>query len=371
MKYTAAAVIAFSLALSCGGSRESTDVEDQAVQAGPVMEITGEIGVELGDSNFVFGVIEGVDFTSAGDIAVLDSQKKRVSIYSPSGDFLGSFGGSGEGPGELLNPTGIACLPSGGFAVTDPRGREVEIFGDDHVYIETISDFSERAPFVVTGTLNGFAGEQGGFNRDAGTITANLVSWDLSTHETTLLMSTESSFSPEDLAARFMQPQAGITAHGNILFYAPPGTGEYAVYSFNLDTSEEGLLTYPDYSPTGKSQAEIDAEIQAYEDRMQAMASSGRGRMFAGADYDPPRDYYAISSIGIDASGTLWVRRGWESQPVFDLFPAGETVPASTVTVETAEDLSDFTFVITPGGIAAYEEDPEYFPRVLLLQVLQ
>ncbi len=189
--------------------------------------------------------------------------------------------------------------------MTDPRGREVEIFGDDHVYIETISDFSERAPFVVTGTLDGFAGEQGGFNRDAGTISANLVSWDLSTDETTLLMSRESSFSPEDLAARFMQPQAGITAHGNIVFYAPPGTAEYAVYSFDLDTSEEGLLRYPDYSPVGKSQAEIEAEIQAYEDRMQAMASSGRGRMSPGRLRPAPGVLCHILH-SIDASGTLW-----------------------------------------------------------------
>jgi len=359
------------LLCSCGNnaSEQPAMSSDAEASTDRFLAIRNEIGVELGDSNFVFGVIQDVDITPDGNCAILDSQKKRVRVFSPEGEFLGSFGGQGEAPGEFLNPQSVACLSDGRIAVSDPFSREVEIFESDFSHSETVSDFSERAPFVITATETGFAGEQGGFNRDMGTITARIVAWNLETDSKTVLFEREDNFSPENLVERFMKPVAGIAASNDIVYYSPPETDEYAVYLYPMDGSSSGILSFPGYSAAEKSEEDIQAEIEMYEDRMQAMASSGRGARLAEAGYDPPEHYYATASLGVDSNSCVWVQRGWEADPVFDLFSNGDSTPSATMRVSDEIDLSGYSFVITPYGIAAFHPDPEDYPRVYLLEV--
>lgn len=358
------------ISVSCGGGSQTPAASvspdgDTAL----VLRVTGEIGIELGDSNYVFGVIQDVDFSSDGTVAILDSQKKRVRVYTPGGEFLGSFGGEGEAPGEFLNPRSLACLPDGRTAVSDPFSREVEIFNRDFSHSETVADFTERAPFVITATENGFAGEQGGFNRDQGTVTQRVVSWDLSRDTVLVLFETETNFSPDNMAARFMEPQAGIVSFDGVVYFAPPVWNSYTVHAFPVNGSVAEPLAYPGYAPVKRTDAEIQNDIQVYEDRLQAMSASGRGHRFADVNYDPPEYYYATSGLGVDHHGRVWVQRGFAQTPVFDLFIPGETVPVETVILDSQQDFSGFDFVITPYGMAAFERDPEYFPSVVLLEL--
>lgn len=359
--------------LSCGGSEPSaTNPEPVSlpVESGTAMlQVEVEIGVELGDSNFVFGVIQDLDFTSDGNVAVLDTQKRKVTLFSPAGDFLGEFGGQGEAPGEFLNPRGIACLNDGRIAVTDPFSREVEVFDSNLQHSETISDFAARAPFVITAAGNGFAGEQGGLNRDAGIVTISLTAWRQGSDSPIVFFEFEDDFSPEHLIQRIMKPQAGLVADAGNLYYSAPVSEEYVVLVYPMDGSESYQLSYPGYSPVVKSAEDLQDDILAYEYRMQGMASTGRGRRLAGTTYEPPADYYATSSLGVDSLGNVWVQRGWESNPTFDLFPPGATEPAETVIADPELNLSSFTFVITPNGFAAFDSNPEDYPRVLILNL--
>lgn len=359
------------LLASCGGENEQPIASDSPAgeSASPVLTAVGEIGIELGDSNYVFGIIQDVDIASDGTVFVLDSRKKKVMAYSSQGDFLGSFGGEGEAPGEFLNPMSVACLEDGRIAVSDPFSREVEIFNRDFSYSETVADFTERAPFVITATDRGFAGEQGGFNRDEGTVTQRVMSWDLQRDTICVLFETESNFSQDNMAARFMEPQAGIVSTRGTVYFSPPVTDEYVVHAYPIGDGPTDPLTWPGYDQVRRSREEIDAEIQLFEDRLQAMAASGRGSRFAEMEYNPPEFYYATASMGVDSRGRIWVQRGWESDPVFDLFMPGDTAPGETVYFDCEDELSDCEFVITPYGFAAFERDPEYYPRVFLLEL--
>ncbi|MCK5132902.1 MAG: hypothetical protein KAR40_12205 [Candidatus Sabulitectum sp.] len=367
-------IIAAALTLilfACGGSEPSvTNSEVAPVETEiPMLQIATEIGVELGDSNFVFGVIQDLDFTAEGNIAVLDSRKKNVRLFSPAGDFLGEFGGEGEAPGEFLNPRGVACLNDGRIAVTDPFSREVEVFDSDLQHSGTVSDFTTRAPFVITAAGTGFAGEQGGFNRNAGTVTTSVALWEEESDTIHVFFEIEDNFSPEHMIQRIMMPQAGLVADAENLYYSAPVSDEYVVSVYPMNGSESYNLTYPDYAQVIKSDQDIEEDIIAYEYRMQGMAASGRGSRLAGATYEPPLHYYATGSIGIDADDNIWVQRGWESNPTFDLFPPGAREPVETVIVNPDLDLSDFTFVITPNGMAAFNLNPENYPRVLILDL--
>lgn len=356
---------------ACRGTEQPvSDSEDIPVEPEtPVLRVTAEIGLELGDSNFVFGVIQDVDFTADGNIAVLDMQKKKISIFSTPGEFLGEFGGAGEGPGEFLNPQGIACLSDGRIAVTDPFSRKVEIFGSNLQHLETFSDFVSRAPFVITAVGTGFAGEQGDFNRDAGTATTSVALWEEDADSIIVFFEIENNLSPDYILNRIMKPRAGLISDNGNVYYSAPESKEYSVSVYPIDGSERYVLSRPGYVPVVKSAEDLQEDIDAYEYRMQAMASSGRGRRLAGITYDPPADYYAISSIGADSEGNIWVQRGWESNPTFDLFPPGATESVETVFADPDLELSDFTFVISPHGMAAFNPNPDDYPRVLILSL--
>ncbi|MCP4646334.1 MAG: hypothetical protein GY852_01190 [bacterium] len=368
MKTLFTTALTFALIACETAEPATTNTATEPIEAtNSVLHLQTEIGVELGDSNYVFGVIQGVDFTADGNVAVLDTQKKRVNLFSPDGNFLGSCGGEGEAPGEFLNPHGITCLNNGTIAVTDPFSREVELFGADLQHQTTYSNFDARAPFVIAAAGNGFAGEQGGFNRTEGILTISVALWEEGTDSTRIFVETEDTFSPENMIQRIMLPQAGLTADETNIYYSAPISQNYSVSVFPIDGAEASELSFPQYSPVPKTEEDIQKDIQAYEYRMQGMAAAGRGGRLAGADYEPSQYYYATSSLGVDSEGNIWVQRGWESNPTFDLFPPGASEPVETVTVDPALDLEGFNFAITPEGIAAYNMNPEDFPKVLIL----
>jgi len=58
-----------------------------------------------------------------GRIFVLEYAADRVVVFSHDGEFVRSFGGSGEGPGELLGPMAMAWDGTDRLWVGDRRGR--------------------------------------------------------------------------------------------------------------------------------------------------------------------------------------------------------------------------------------------------------
>lgn len=80
-----------------------------------------------------FGEIRSVDVAPDGSVWVLDRADGRVTVWSPSGRLVRSFGGRGSGPGEVVTPGYVRALADGGAVVGevfpprlhryDPAGR--------------------------------------------------------------------------------------------------------------------------------------------------------------------------------------------------------------------------------------------------------
>lgn len=77
------------------------------------------IGEAAGDPDYQFGQIAAVDALSDGRIAVLDAQAQEVRIYGPDGTYRETFGGPGNGPGEL-SPQAIALFVGRGDTIVVP-----------------------------------------------------------------------------------------------------------------------------------------------------------------------------------------------------------------------------------------------------------
>lgn len=363
MKRISLSAFVLAFLFGCGPSEDSTEGASPSVVLTPI----DSVGIEIGDERFVFGVIASVEFLPDGRLLVLDSNRQTLRVFSSSGEFLSEYGGAGEGPGELLSSRDLAVLGSGVVAVTDPRAGEFEFFNADTGYAGTLMGFTPRAPFTIDASGEMLVGHRGLFNREEGTSGEALAGWKPDSPEPSVVFFEEwSPFDPEQMAARFMEPDPPMEVVDSVVYYAPLLSESYEILAFDLSGSSLAPLTRPDYSPVPKTPEELGEEMELFEQRRQQMLGMGRGGpAMANGEYTPSEFHYAVVSLGVDSEGRLWARRGQGGQPLFDLFDTstGEWLG----TAAGPSNMGSWTFVITPYGIAAYEEDPLDYPRVLLL----
>lgn len=363
MKRLSLSISALMVCFGCGSPEDPSEEASSAVVLTPL----DSVGIELGDERFVFGVIASVEFLPDGRLLVLDSNRQTLRVFSVSGEFLSEYGGPGEGPGELLSSRDLAVLGSGVVAVTDPRAGEFELFHPDTGHTGTLMGFTPRAPFTIDASGEMVVGHQGLFNREEGTSGEALAGWKLDSPEPAVVFFEEwSRFDPEQMAARFMNPDPPMEVVDSIVYYSPLSPESYEVLAFDLSGNSLASLTRPDYSPVLKTPEEIGLEMELYEQRRQQMLGMGRGgHAMASGEYTPSEFHFAVTSLGADSEGRLWARRGHGGQPLFDLFDTatGEWLGTASGPLH----MGPWTFVVSPYGIAAFEEDPLDYPRIVLL----
>jgi hypothetical protein len=106
------------LSLSCG-EKTNEIAQENREESSIELIIVDTIGIEMGDSNYIFGAIIDAAFMPDGRIALLDVVRNRISVFSQDGDYLFSTGNTGIGPGEFNEPSSIAILSNGDIAVVD------------------------------------------------------------------------------------------------------------------------------------------------------------------------------------------------------------------------------------------------------------
>lgn len=101
-----------------------------------------------------FGQIHGLAVADDGRIAVLDAQAQELRIFDPAGRHLRTFGGKGEGPGELMSANGLMLGPEGMLWVPDPRLGRMSIFDWDEGFRESHQWQVRSYGYVWTGAID-------------------------------------------------------------------------------------------------------------------------------------------------------------------------------------------------------------------------
>lgn len=81
-----------------------------------------------------FGELKGLAVLDDGRIAVLDAQAQELRIFGPEGEHLATYGGKGEGPGELHTAFGLMRSPDGQLWVPDRGNARISVFDPDGGY---------------------------------------------------------------------------------------------------------------------------------------------------------------------------------------------------------------------------------------------
>ena len=95
------------------------------------------VGSVDGDGPDTFGELRGLVVLPDGGFAVLDSQAQEVRVFAADGSHRATYGGKGEGPGELRDAHGLMLDPQGRLWVTDPANDRMSVFDPDTGFLDS------------------------------------------------------------------------------------------------------------------------------------------------------------------------------------------------------------------------------------------
>lgn len=284
-----------------------------------VGEIDLEIGVRDGAEPYLFGSISGIAVDEQGRIFVADRQAHEIRVFGSDGTHQFTFGGQGEGPGELNQPCCLAWGPEGDLWVRDDRNRRYNRYRVSGTDVEPVnqirmthSHFGRRAAttFDEEGRLIDVGGRRVGESGE---------SRDARIHRTPNDSTVREQLIPEppaDRIARFEVDRGNVRmfytlpygptardAHGPGGDWAFTITDRYEIVRFDamgdtlhvIERSVEGPPLSED------EEARVEERLQQIAEQTDASVSE---IPFGVPERKPPLD-----DLFFDENGRLWVQR--------------------------------------------------------------
>ena len=365
-------IICGMMVQSCGGGEEQP--QEQVAAATDVMHLVMEdsIGVELGDSNYVFGSIEGMGFTPQGEIAVLDRISADIRLYDRYGNHIRSIAGRGGGPGELHNPLALFIFPDGRLGALDPwrsglqlyssegdfLGMGMEVSNNVHLYPEVVSDssfVSMKTEFILNeGSAPRIAAFIGLFNMSA---EPEVTYW---REEMPIDLNTAANLAQKYL----MGVSLAVDTLNGIVYIAPFNGPDYLINRYSMDGELLGSMEMElETVPLTEEEMRVDEEFIS-----QRLSSLEGGDPDYNVHMTEQIDYrLPIVDLEIGPAGNLWARRGVEDYPFFDVWSPGGELLGSVVMEDAGPRSRSWEFEVFEEGVLAYDTDPEMFQKIYLI----
>ena len=378
-EYAVALAIAALLVSGCGGGDEGPQSASGGGAGQPVypeldgieydvtLSVVDSIGVELGDSNYVFGQPATADFTPSGDIAVLDMQLFDVRIYDGEGEFVRSFGRQGSGPGEFQMASMLDVAPSGEIVVCDAMGQKLVYFGPDGQYLHALEGFFPAPPVMIDALDSAVVGIQPAFEQTEDGILSGMAlrRWEGEVAPVVTYHQDLKPFDPENMMTDMMEDMMVFeVAPDGRVFRSSIGSARFVLVGYQPDGTEF-LRIEEDIEPVPKTEEEIQEEIDLMRTRM--IQGGAPPEMTEG--YQPQPNKPSVAGLLLDDDGLLWVQMGTTEAPTF--FALDESGQRRFVArLDYQGDASNWTFPAIQGGrMLAVDVNPEVYPKVYILEV--
>lgn len=291
-----------------------------------------------------------------GSVALLDMPGCRILLFRPDGGFAGTAGGPGSGPGEFSMPAYIAVLSDGTFAVADMTASSVTIFDSDWEYLETLSGWTVIVPMKLTGSSNGtYTALLTEFISEEGTIAMKRTIGRFGAASQPEVVYSEEMIYPDfsdacELYREVLFATVLTSDREGRVFFAGTSGERWSVTGMDTDGNVIMELALG-VVPVPKTPEELEAEC----DWVEAYAAATDDGLVMEWDPDPLRPM--VEELGVDGKGNLWVKRGTEVLPVFDVF---DRSGMHVATVELAlPGTETWTFRFAGERALAWSTDPE------------
>lgn len=93
--------------------------------------VFGDVGTAFDQNLLELYGPRAIALDAAGNLWVTDTGNERVIEYSPTGQPLDAYGGTGAEVGQFLEPVGLAIDAQGNFYVADTWNRRIQVFSKD------------------------------------------------------------------------------------------------------------------------------------------------------------------------------------------------------------------------------------------------
>ena len=109
-----------------------------------------EIGAVEGDEAYQLSSVSGVRRLSDGRIVIADEGTAHLRIFDPTGRHLVTTGRKGEGPGEFEGLSGLFVGPGDTLLAYDSNLKRVSVFTPDGEFVRSFTlDFAQGVPLLV------------------------------------------------------------------------------------------------------------------------------------------------------------------------------------------------------------------------------
>lgn len=130
------------VAVGADGTVFVSDVDRDDVQAFDAQgQYLGTIGAPGQHSDPSYPAVD-----AAGNLYVVEFEQARVSVFSPDGALLRSWGSRGREAGQFDGPYAVALDPQGNAYVTDPSTARIERFAPDGQFLNAWTILKAGAP---------------------------------------------------------------------------------------------------------------------------------------------------------------------------------------------------------------------------------
>lgn len=321
--------------------------------------VLDSIGIETGDSCYVLGSIVDAEVSPSGSILLLDQSACCIREFSSEGTYLANLSRQGNGPGEFLFPQEMALHPDGRIIVMDMFKHSLIIIDSNGENLSELVGWPLLPPSAIVSVNTSYIAGCG-------------IDYDMSGMDLALIFK-PSLFSLDsiDRELEFFSDtlvvenalEAPLTPTGMLgysimtsdtrnerVFYANKSTAQHETRCWDY----QGNLLYSfslGISPVAKTSQELQEEIEYA--RIQ-FAALGMGSL--PDNFEPDPLHALIVGLGVDTRGNLWIQRGTEEKPVFDII---DNDGVHIGTAEFPRNGYHWKFSITPYGSLAWNLDPE------------
>lgn len=360
---TLLAAVCTAVAASCGGSGGGGGPAEIEGLPHRTLEVTGRIGIELGDSNCVFSAVRGAVFTTDGRIVVSDVGTFSLRSYTPTGEFLHRGGRRGEGPGEYTMPACLTACPGGGVVVSDFGSSKLIFYDSTLTLHHEVTGIVEGVPGdLVVLPDSAIVGSVREFDRSTGSAGYSVRRWEPGESESsTIYMMSMQQVDRSNPRAMFRATQVVFAAapDGRV-FVSVPSTEKYLIECYSPDGTPLRSIERA-FEPVERSEEDLLMERE-----MMASIFESRGMPGMIDEWEPERYCTAIADLDV-SGGLIWARRGTEAIPFYDVYD----LDGNPLFTCSAPELPYYQLVaVVPGDslFLAYEADPEDYPVVHILE---
>jgi len=332
--------------------------------------VIDSIGIEAGDSCYVLGSIIDAEVSSSGSILLLDQSACCIREFSSDGTYLQILSGKGSGPGELLYPQEMAVQVDGTIIVEDMMKRSLIILAGNGESLSELTNWELSPPkTIVSVDINHIAGCAIGYDMESLDLSLifkpTIYSLDEIERELEFFADTliivnvmEAPMTPTGMSGYSMMTS---DYRNGRLFYANMSTGKHEVRCWDI----QGNLLFSfslGIPPLARTSDELLEETEYAEMQFAAL---GFNTLPEGFESDPL--HTLIVGLGVDENGNLWIQRGTEEKPVFDII---DTNGDHIGTAEFPRTGRHWKFSISPNGSLAWNLDPvSGYQRVYILEL--